>query len=373
MRRFLAVILLLTIMITSLSGCKKNKYKPIESTEEEAQVILSLSLGGNTYNVRYELYRTLFLTYKSEIDGGDPTVWAGENKDVYIELINERIIGEAAEIFAVFELCARLGIDCYSEQVEDEISEMIKVSVEGGSFGDGYYEGFGGDYDEYLASLRDIYHNYQTALLLMRYSIAKRLIDEHYIGSALADDGSGRITDGAIDYTKDTVRDFYNSDESAQILTTYVAQGVSYTPRELAEDIRLDVINAAKTSTNAVRITMINRGSPTAVGELESGIFVGRHSLSRDYEKIAEVACELSVGGVGEVIETVSSLDGRRYYIVYKMEKSEEFFTAKYTEIVEVYLYNTIGTSLSLITDMLKNGATYTENYDTITHSEVRM
>ena len=124
MRRFLAVILLLTICITTLSGCKKNKYKPVESSEEEARVVLSLSLGGNTYNVRYELYRTLFLTYKSEFDGGDHTVWSGDKKEEYIERINERIVSEAAEIFAVFELCARLGIDCYTDDIEDETSTL---------------------------------------------------------------------------------------------------------------------------------------------------------------------------------------------------------------------------------------------------------
>ena len=373
MRRFLAVILLLTICITTLSGCKKNKYKPVESSEEEARVVLSLSLGGNTYNVRYELYRTLFLTYKSEFDGGDHTVWSGDKKEEYIERINERIVSEAAEIFAVFELCARLGIDCYTDDIEDEIYDMITVSVEGGSFGEGYYEGFGGDYDAYLDSLSDIYHNYETAVLLMRYSIARRLVDEHYIGSPLANDGSGRITAGAIDYTEEVIRNYYNSDDSSQILTTYVAEGVSYTPRELAEDIRLDVINAAKVSTNAVRILMINRGTPTAVSELETGILVGRNSLSRDYSELAEVASELSVGEVGRVVETVSAMEGRRYYIVYKMEKSDEFFAAKYAEIVEVYLYDTIGKNLSLISEMLKNGVTYTENYDTINHSEVRM
>ncbi len=373
MKRFLAILLLLCVALTALSGCKKNKYKRVESTEEEAQVVLTLSVGGRSYDVRYELYRTLFLTYKSEIDGGDESAWTGEKKDDYINKINERIISEAAEIFAVFELCERLGIDLYTDEIEDEIDDMIRVSVEGGVWGDESYIGFDGDYDAYLGSLRAMYHNSSTSVLLMRYNIGKQLLDNHYIGSGIADDGTGKITSGAIEYTRESISGYYNSDSSSQILTTYVAEGVSYTPRELAEDIRLDVIEAAKSGTGAVRVLMINRGTPTAVAELESGTLVGRHSLSRDYAEIGEVADGLSVGEVGRVVETVSARDGRRYYVIYKMEKSAEYFDANYGTVVLVYLCDAVGQTISLTADALKGGATFTENYQKIIHSEVKM
>ncbi len=373
MKRFIAIALLFCVCISAFSGCKKNKYDPVESTEEESRVIISLKVGENSYDIRYEFYRAFFLTYKSEIDGGDESVWSGENKSEYIDKINEKIISEAAEIFSVFELCKRLRIDLYSDDIEDQINEMIKINVEGGSWGDRTLIGYDGDYEKYLASLKEIYHNYQTSVLLMRYYIGKQLIDDYYIGSALSDDGSGRITDGAIEYTKDKIRDYYNSDESSQILTTFVADEVSYTPTEDAEEIRLEVIAAAKISTNAVRIRMIDLGSPTAVAELESGILIGRNSLSRDYSELAEVADSLSVGEVGRVVKTVSSEYGKRYYIIYKMEKSETFFEENYTAVVQVYLYDTIGTNLAMVAELLKNEATYTENYYNILHSEVRM
>ena len=101
MKRFLAIALLLCVCLSTLSGCKKNKYQPVESTAEESRVILSLTVGENNYDVRYELYRAFFLTYKSEIDGGDNSVWSSENKNEYINRINEKIVTEAAKIFAV--------------------------------------------------------------------------------------------------------------------------------------------------------------------------------------------------------------------------------------------------------------------------------
>ncbi len=373
MKRFLAILLLLCVALTTLSGCKKNKYKPVESTEEEARVVLTLSANGRSYDVKYELYRALFLTYKSEVDGGDESLWSGEGKDALINKINQRIITEAAQIFAVFDLCERLGIDLYTDEVEDEIYDMICVSVEGGIWGEESYVGFDGDYDAYLDSLKAMYHNYSTSVLLMRYQIGRRLLDEHYIGSGIADDGTGRITSGAIEYTRESVLNFYNSDSASLILSTFVAPGVSFTPRELAEDIRLDVKEAAKIGASRVRAVMIDRGSLTEIPELENGRLVSRHSLSRDYAELGRVASELSAGEVGEVIKTVSATDGERYYIIYKMEKSEEFFNQNYGTAVLVYLCDAVGQSLSLASDLLRANAVFTENYNKIIHSEVRI
>ncbi|MBR3681564.1 MAG: hypothetical protein IKL79_06130 [Clostridia bacterium] len=373
MKRFLAILLLLCVALGALSGCKRKKYKPVESTAEEARVILTLSANGRSYDVKYELYRALFLTYKSEIDGGDASVWTGEKKDDFINEINKRIISEAAKIFAVFELCERLGIDLYTDEVEDEIYDMIRVSVEGGSWGENTYLGFDGDYEAYLDSLKSMYHNYSTSVLLMRYQIGRRLLDSHYIGGGTADDGAGKITDGAIEYDRETVLDFYSSHGASLILTTFVSEQISYTPRELAEDIRLDVIEAAKSGVSRVRAVMIGRGSPTEEAELESGRLVSRYSLSREYEELGKTAAELSAGEVGEIVETVSAEDGRRYYIIYKMEKSEEFFEENYATVVLVYLCDAVGEAISMAASTLKEGATFSEAYANIIHSEVHI
>ena len=372
MKRILALLILTCLLIGLLAGCKK-KYDPVESTEEESRVVMTLTLNGKTYDVKYELYRAFFLTYKSEVDGGDNSVWTGEDKETYIALINERIIDEVTEIYAVFALCDANGFDLYSDDVDDQITEMIRVSVEGGSYGDDIYEGFDGDYDAYLASLRAIYHNYATAVLLMRYSIGRGMLESHLIGGSRYDDNTGILTDGKLQYTKESIRTYYYSDNASLMLSTYIAEGASFTPREYAEEVRREIINEAEYGTEAVKILMINRGTPTAITELENGVLYGRYSLARDYKALAEAAYKLKVGEVSEVIPTYAPNDGKRYYIMYKMEKSEAFFEAFYAEIVEVYLYDTIGLMIDSAGDALASSITYTDAYYEIIHGEVGM
>ena len=372
MKRILALLLTLCLLVGSLVACKK-KYKPVESTAEESRVVMTLSLNGKTYDVKYELYRAFFLTYKSEIDGGDDSVWSGADKETYIALINERIIDEVAEIYAVFALCDANGFDLYSKDVEEKITEMIRVSVEGGSYGDEIYEGFGGDYDAYLASLKAIYHNYATAVLLMRYSIGRTMLESHLIGSSRYDDNTGILTDGKLQYTAESIRNYYYSDSASLMLSTYISEGASFTPREYAETVRLEIIEEAKYGMEAVQLLMINRGTPTAITELENGVLYGRYSLARDYKALAEEAYKLKVGEVSEVIPTYAPNDGKRYYIMYKIEKTEEFFNTFYAEIVETYLYDTIGLMINSAGEALSASVTYTDVYGEIIHSEVRM
>ena len=372
MKRIVALFMLICLLVGSLTACKK-KYKPVESSEEESRVVMTLSFSGHTYEVKYELYRAFFLTYKSEIDGGDDSVWTGADKESYIAIMNERIVDEVTEIFAVFALCEMNGFDLYSKDVEKKITEMIRVSVEGGAYGDDIYEGFDGDYDAYLTSLKAIYHNYSTAVLLMRYSIGRGMLESHFIGSSRYDDSTGVLTDGKLQYTVDTIRDYYYSDNASLMLSTYIAEGVSYTPREYAEEVRLEIVDEAKYGTEAVKILMINRGTPTAITELENGVLYGRYSLARDYKALGEAAHNLAVGEVSEVIPTYAPNDGKRYYVMYKMEKTEEFFENFYANIVEVYLYDTIGLMIKSTGDALATAVTYTDAHSEIIHGEVRM
>ena len=109
MKRIIALLLVLASVLT-LSACKK--YKPVESSEEEARTVMTLSLDGKTYEVKYELYRALFLNYKTEIDGGNPDVWTSEGKSEYVERINSLIIDKITDIYAAFAICEK--IESYS-------------------------------------------------------------------------------------------------------------------------------------------------------------------------------------------------------------------------------------------------------------------
>ena len=65
MKRIIATLLVLATILT-VSACKKKaNYDPIESTEEEARTVMTFVMDEKEYEVKYELYRAFFLTYKS--------------------------------------------------------------------------------------------------------------------------------------------------------------------------------------------------------------------------------------------------------------------------------------------------------------------
>ena len=178
------ILLALAIIALALGavGCSKN-YEPVESTAEEKTVLMTFSYEGERYELTYELYRALFLNNQSLVDGGDKSVWSGEQKDKYIAEIDAIIIRSAAEIFSTLHHARKIGIDPYSLEIEDEIYDYVKMSVDGYSDENGAVEGFGGDYQKYLDSLTAMNLNYSVQALIYRYHICREKIDEYYLGS----------------------------------------------------------------------------------------------------------------------------------------------------------------------------------------------
>ena len=159
-----AVALLTLFSVTACAG----KYKPVKSTREEAETVMRFNFDGEEYEVKYELYRALFLNYKNQVDGGDPSVWSGDNSEKYAKEIDALILNRAAEIYSVLAFAGKLGFDPYSKDIEKEISSRIEMSVDGNGAD---VVGFGGDYDAYLNSLKEINLNYSVQTLMLRYSI----------------------------------------------------------------------------------------------------------------------------------------------------------------------------------------------------------
>ena len=183
MKKILAILLMISTILM-LPSCKKGEYEPQESTEEESRVVMTLSIDGNDYEVKYELYRALFLNYKSEVDGGDSGVWSGEKKEEYVAKIDSIILDRITEIYAAFAICKRINFDVYSKDVEKKIQENIRISVEGGTYGSATIQGYD-SYEDYLAALKKANLNYSVQVLLFRYAIAVDAIDGSKAGQFL--------------------------------------------------------------------------------------------------------------------------------------------------------------------------------------------
>ena len=378
MKRIIAILLTLATLI-SLVSCKGNKsYPAVESTEEEARTVMTLTVNEKTYEVKYELYRAFFLTYKSQVDGGDPDAWTGENKSEYIAKINEIIVDKVTEIYSAFALCDKIGFDLYSRDVENKIQENIKISVEGGSYGSVTLEGYE-SYDAYLAALKAMNLNYSVQTLLLRYAIAIDAIDTYYIGTASSDDVNVNVTEGSIKYTEEDVRDFYFSDDCARVLRANFQKKISKDPLQRAERLRNSIVEAAESKATleekeqAVFVAIIGSNLYSNTAEIKNGYVIGKYNLERAYYgDMTDAALALEDGEVSEPIEVISDVENS-YYVIYRTYKSEEHFEANYEDIKYVYLMNCVGKISYDMSIELKNSLTYTSVLDNLDYSIIGM
>ena len=377
MKKLIAILLVLASLL-ALASCNNKEYTPIESTDEEARTVMTLSIDNKTYDIRYELYRAFFLTYKAEIDGGDESVWSGDKKDEYVARIDAIIINRIVEIYAAFAICNRIGFDVYSKDVENKIKENIRISVEGGSYGNAAIEGFD-SYDDYLASLKAINLNYSVQTLLFRYAIAVDAIDTYYIGTASSDDVNVNLTIGKIEYTKDDVKEFYDSDECVRVLRASFQKKISYTPLEKAENLRAALENAAQSKDTleemetAVVTAIMGNGLYSNAAEIRDGYVIGKYNLERSYYgEMTDAAFVLEVGEVSSPIEVVTDVEDA-YYVLYRSYKSDEHFEENYDTIKYVYLMNYVGEISYGVAEELKESVSYTDFLKGIDHSQIRM
>ena len=378
MKKLLALLLIIATL--ALTACSGGKYAEQPSTDEEARIVMTMEIDGNEYGVRYELYRALFLNYKSTVDGGDDSVWSGENKAEYVEKIDAMILDRVTEIYAAFAMCKRIGFDVYSQKVESKIQENIKISVEGGSYGNTTIQGYE-SYDAYLAALKAANLNYSVQALLFRYAIAVDAIDTYYIGTASSDDVDLNMSVGALTYTRDDVKAFYDNDaECVQVLRANYQKAISYTPKEKAEALRERMEAAAnegntaeEKKTKVINTIISSAGNFASAEEVKNGYLIGRYNLERSYYgDMTDAAFSLEVGEVSKCIDIVTNIENA-YYILYRTDKSDEYFEANYDSIKYIYLMNYVGKISHGVADELRSSVLYSDFLLNIDHSKITM
>ncbi len=363
MKRITASVLLV-IAVFSLFSCS-NKYKPVKSTKEEAKVVLTLEVDNEEYEIKYELYRAFFLNYKSEIDKGDASVWSSDRADEYINKINKKIISSAATIYSALHLAEQLGIDPYSRSFENRIDEYVRIGVEG----NGAVTGHGGDYDAYLASLKKMNLNYSVSILLIRYQLALEAINEYYTGRV--DEVLGNIGGDAEIKTED-VEEYYYSDECARILYVFYQDGVK--TDEQLEKIKSG-IEASDSDLSAAEYIIghsFMTGSELIKDGKVTGTILGKYVLDEIYySEYTDAAMSLAAGQTSEIIKIKG--DGAGAYIIYKLAKGPEHFSAEYDKIRTSYIDNLIGKKLHEISTELSENSDFDDKYSEIDHSNISM
>lgn len=364
-RKFLQSFLIFAIVFStliSLVSCGE-KYKPVKSTAEEERTVIEISYGGEKYEVAYELYRAFFLEFKSVVDGGDSSVWTGAEKDKYIKAADELIYQRLAEIYSVFHLCKKAGIDVYSDDYDEKIQTHIEAAVDGGTVDGNEYAGFGGDYDKYLASLKDMNLNYSAQALLIRYQLAYEALFSYYVGSSDQDLNPDSQA-GAIEYSKDDVKKFYlNEAESRRIMVAFFDS--AWFTEELAQDKRDKIASKANENEVTAYIGSLN-GTPLVE-------VIGTHTYDKFYySEFTEAAFDLSVGETSELIYLCTdSFEG--YVVIYRMSTPSERFDTEYESIKTSYLYNCFGKIVEGTANDIVGAFTPTNTLKELDRSKVSM
>lgn len=364
-RKLIALLLALSLTFLFVS-CGEDEYPSVESTDEELKTVMTLSYGEERYDIPYELYRAFFLQLKSAVDGGNSAVWSSSDKNTYIEKIDAMIKSRIAEIYAVFYLCEQVDIDPHSKEIDEEIKEYVKVSVEGGDIGNVRIEGFGGDYEAYLASLKEMYVNSSVSQLLLRYTIALEKLNLYYAGNQ--NSNNPEENKGALEYTKEDVKAFYDGDECVRVLRAFLPSEAFTAER--AGEIRDSI--AAKDGEGAVANYMIQY---TLIGgkDVKNGEPIGKYSLDkRYYGEITEVAFSLGIGETSEPI-SLNTQNELGYSILYKAEKSDTHFNDCYGDVEAVYIQNEIGKILYSAEAELIRSAAFTDAGKAIIHADINM
>ena len=348
MKRLISLILILALALCFF-GCKDSEYAPVQSTAEESRVLMRVRYESSTFDVRYELYRAFYLTFRTEYP-------ESLSEDDRAEL-EERVLNRIYHVYSTLSLCESLGMSIYDTAVEDKIKEFIKISVEGGYIDSTRIEGHE-SYEDYLASLRELNMNYAVQELIFRYGIAKNLIYEHF-----------RSESGIYeDITREDAKTFYEREDTGRYLTLYLDAALFSAER--AEQIAATL--ATLEGEDAVFAKMVNY-STLNLQELRAGQIITPNNLdSLTYAPLTEAAAHLSVGEVSAPIHLANNTNNG-YMILYKAEKSDAHFDANVDQILEELMNDRAGARLSEVYASMKESITLYPLYETLDRDSIRM
>ncbi len=360
-------LLLIVLSIFLLASCSNGEYPPVASTAEEKRVMMTVEYDGEKYDVKYELYRALFTALKSEVDGGDDSVWTGADKDKYIAKIDALIKEKAAEIYSVLHIAEKADIDIYSNKYDEKVSEIIKMSVDGGTYDDTEIEGFGGNYDKYLAHLAEDGINYSVQDLLIRYQLASEDVYLHYAGNIDSEEFLDNVVKGELEYTPDDVYDFYYSADCVRVIRAYLPK--KYYTENRANEIHSEIVKKASKGEGEL-VNYIIGITSTAALDIKNGEVIAKHNLDNNYSELVNTAFNLSMFEVSDILNLDNGFEDA-YVIIYKTVKLDSHLEECYNQILGVYLQNRVGEIIDTVSVSLNEGFKATDALASLNRADI--
>lgn len=350
-------------LLVSLVGCGEGYYDPIKSSSLERTKVFETQ----EYEVAYELVRYVFMAHIDEFDGGDRSLWAGENASTLWQTAWDKILPELLELYATFDICKTWGIDPYGDAIDNTVEQYIKADIDGGYVSGQYIEGLG-SVDAYKEALAKTYSTDAVRRLYYRYSACLAALYSYVVENG---------AEGKVSVTDDQLLSYLAGDDYAHINRVYIPfinqPGDNFQEkRQSAYDVvsRLrSKLLLASSYDEMVRTAFINSystdGAMVDYDQAEYGLWLGKYTTDSAYNRqLYDVIFSIKPGEISDIIETSTG-----FYVVYGMEKDTTCLDIPRLKEMVRNLYVEEGYNKQIFDQIatLKGQITYGDIYDELT------
>ena len=297
------------------------RVKPIKRTEEQAQVVGRVG----KYDVYYDEFSYLVGLHKANIEYKYGNInWAGgsELANKCAEYVRDDVLEDIEEIYGIFTLCEKYGIDIDSKEINKEVNEQIKSIIE---------TDFGGKKKDYYTMLEAEGISDAYARLVCKAN----LLEEDLLYK-LVEDGE------QIEYSLRNIQDFIefakNEDEIMRTTHIYYPKHLEYKDVNIEQtraDAEAVVLALRAISNKNERYEAFNDyigAAPLVAGYSMTnldGVYFTYGMMGEDYEG---VSAALDDYGVSDVLETE---DG--FYIIMRLPKEDAYIDKNAETLLSSY------------------------------------
>ena len=354
--KILSLCLFLCLLLPVLIACGGEDYPQKASTKEELTAVLSF----DGTEVPYEMFRAFFLNYKAQVEEDTEGGFQGENAEEAWNKIMPLVLDDLAEIYAIFALCERYGIDPYSDKIDDALAEEIRISIEGGFYGEYRFEGYG-SYDKYLAVLKESGMNDGASRTVLRYHLCE-------------DELLKKLTipmESAYEYTEHDVNIFFADESCVHVALLYrEAASGGMTAAENRERAEKGLRLLRESTSDTERLNYAVQYFSNSPDDIRRGAYISPYAFSFVYRDVINAAYSLEVGEYSDVIGVSAPMQDY-YYVVQRLEKYGTDLFDREEDIEQLYLCDRFYRELDAVKTALLEKIAYEDFYHALYGTDI--
>ena len=292
--------LVLILLAMPLTSCTDSSLK---STEDDLRTVMTIA----GYDVPYEQFRYFLMNYKAQIDGGNESVWLGDDAEEYIKKLDGYVVDALRGLYAVLDICKDYGINITDKDIQAAVDMTVEDTIIS-------YDGKNKGHKKYAAGLAANYMNDAVYRFIVGVDLCEAALYTKLIELGEIDDSDEAAL--ANINGEDFIR-------TIQILVKNDPKDDIEENRKAAEDLLARIKNGEDFDSLIVKYSEDLSMTP-------DGYYSTRLELIEEYEK---AAYELEIGEVSEVVESHVG-----FHIIKRLEKEADYIEKNFASLKTQYL-----------------------------------